>query len=156
VSIAEGTHWLSAKFSKRFSQTPLVIASSNFFNNGKSILTTLLSYMNLITPGWNGLNFVNHNSTFLGVAELSFSNIHNQNKDLLNYSINWLYNYDHTVNEYGYNVYQGHHGDLNAQNSQVVLPSTSFIEKNSFYANLSGIVQKSKKVLFNVGNSRDD
>jgi NADH dehydrogenase/NADH:ubiquinone oxidoreductase subunit G len=53
-------------------------------------------------------------------------------------------------------VYQGHHGDISATLSNVVLPSTSFIEKNSLYGNILGMVQKTKKVLFSVGDSRDD
>jgi NADH-quinone oxidoreductase subunit G len=53
-------------------------------------------------------------------------------------------------------VYQGHHGDINASISNLILPTTAFIEKNSTYSNVLGIVQKTKKALFSPGNSRDD
>jgi NADH dehydrogenase/NADH:ubiquinone oxidoreductase subunit G len=68
-----------------------------------------------------------------------------------------LLNFDRSiVSGNSFKVYQGHHGDLNAPYANVIFPSTSFIEKNAFYSNLLGIVQKTKKVLFSPGNSRDD
>jgi NADH-quinone oxidoreductase subunit G len=55
-----------------------------------------------------------------------------------------------------FKVYQGHHGDSAANFSNLILPATSFIEKNSSYANILGMVQKTKKILFSPGNSRED
>jgi NADH-quinone oxidoreductase subunit G len=77
---------------------------------------------------------------------------------VLNHNINYLVSYD----EIGFKkfsdftIYQGHHGDISASLANLILPSTSFIEKSSFYLNFGGILQKTKKVLFNAGNSRDD
>jgi NADH dehydrogenase/NADH:ubiquinone oxidoreductase subunit G len=67
-------------------------------------------------------------------------------------------NFDKKVstNTPSFQIYQGHHGDTNASNSNLILPSTAFIEKNSFYSNSLGVVQKTKKILFSPGNSRDD
>ena len=38
----------------------------------------------------------------------------------------------------------GHHGDLNFRDSDLVLPSTLFSEKNSTYINYLGYIQKTK------------
>lgn len=78
---------------------------------------------------------------------------------LTNFSFDLLINYDkklHRNSKHSFKIYQGHHGDVNSINSNLIFPSTSFIEKNSFFSNLMCIVQKTKKVLFNPGNSRDD
>jgi NADH dehydrogenase (ubiquinone) Fe-S protein 1 len=53
-------------------------------------------------------------------------------------------------------VYQGHHGDINSFRANLILPTTAFIEKNSTYSNVLGMVQKTKRALFSVGSSRDD
>lgn len=160
LGLVEGTHWLSAKFAKTFSKTPIMVSSSTFFNNKLDFLKNFLLYTNLVNKSWNGLNFVPLNSTEIACSELNFSNTHNQNSALLNYSVDWFYNYESMQKKPGsnfsYKVYQGHHGDSGAMNSNVILPSTSFVEKNSFYVNLLGMVQKTKKILFSVGSSRDD
>jgi NADH dehydrogenase/NADH:ubiquinone oxidoreductase subunit G len=98
-----------------------------------------------------------HNSSFSSVREISFFGNHTQNYSLVSHPVEWLYNYDvANTSENSFKIYQGHHGDIGASISDVVLPSTSFIEKTSFYSNIFGMVQKTKKVLFSVGDSRDD
>lgn len=80
-----------------------------------------------------------------------------QNHNLFCFPIDFILNFDRNlIYSNGFKVYQGHHGDLNAPASNAILPATSFVEKNSFYANSFAIVQKTKKALFNPGNSRDD
>jgi NADH-quinone oxidoreductase subunit G len=103
-----------------------------------------------------GLNVI---STNFSVKELGFLSSHSQNCKLLSFPINWLCNYDSELvglSNDSLTIYQGHHGDINASKSSIILPSTAFIEKNSFYSNIFGMVQKTKKILFNAGNSRDD
>jgi len=95
-----------------------------------------------------------------GSKELNYLGSSQSNSLFNNYSINYLVNYDDknkslTSNK-NFTIYQGHHGDISAINSNLIFPSTSFIEKNSLYLNFLGSIQKTKKVLFNVGNSRDD
>lgn len=80
-----------------------------------------------------------------------------QNHNLFCFPFDFILNFDRNlVSSGGFKVYQGHHGDLNASTSNVILPATSFVEKSSFYANSSAVVQKTKKALFSPGNSRDD
>lgn len=159
LNMLEGSHWLSAKISKSFSLYPLIlvgegIAKSNIIS---PIFSTLPLHTNLIRAGWNGFGVIPSNSSFFSIQEIGFSNNHTQNSFLANRPIEWLYNYDSTLNTIpSLKVYQGHHGDISATLSNVVLPSTSFIEKNSLYGNILGMAQKSKKVLFSVGDSRDD
>ncbi len=159
LNMLEGSHWLSAKLSKSFSLYPLIlvgegIAKSNIIS---PIFSTLSLHTNLIRAGWNGFGVIPSNSSFFSIQEIGFSNNHTQNSFLANRPIEWLYNYDSTLNTIpSLKIYQGHHGDISATLSNVVLPSTSFIEKNSLYGNILGMAQKSKKVLFSAGDSRDD
>lgn len=161
LAIFEGSHWLSSKLSKGSSKYPLVIASSASFFSVSSVMPVLLRYTNLFSKNWIGLNFIPEFSSFVPASELGLVSKHGQNSNLLNFSFDILLNFDRSLpvkdpSASFFRVYQGHHGDVNSQNCELILPSTSFIEKNSFFSNLSRVVQKSKKVLFNPGNSRDD
>lgn len=161
LAILEGSHWLSSKLSKGSSKYPLVIASSASFFSVSSVMPVLLRYTNLFSKNWIGLNFIPEFSSFVPASELGLVSKHGQNSNLLNFSFDILLNFDGSLpvkdpSTSFFRVYQGHHGDVNSQNCELILPSTSFIEKNSFFSNLSRVVQKSKKVLFNPGNSRDD
>ena len=161
LAILEGSHWLSSKLSKGSSKYPLVIASSASFFSVSSVMPALLRYTNLFSKNWIGLNFIPEFSSFVPASELGLVSKHGQNSNLLNFSFDILLNFDGSLpvkdpSASFFRVYQGHHGDVNSQNCELILPSTSFIEKNSFFSNLSRVVQKSKKVLFNPGNSRDD
>jgi NADH dehydrogenase/NADH:ubiquinone oxidoreductase subunit G len=97
------------------------------------------------------------NSSFFSTQEVGFSGNHTQNSLLVKQSVEWLYNYDTVLDSNPLlRIYQGHHGDVGAASSNAILPSTSFIEKSSLYSNILGMVQRTKKVLFSVGDSRDD
>jgi len=130
--------------------------SSSLLRN--NLLTPLFRFTNTFSGNWNGLNIVSNDSSYFALREFNLSSNHSQNSNLLNSPINYILNFDKVglVNPSVFQVYQGHHGDINAINSNLILPSTSFIEKNTFYSNSLAIVQKTKKVLFNPGNSRDD
>lgn len=157
LQVLEGSHWLSSKLSKKFSTKPL------FFINESSIILQLLPFFNLlkhtnaISGDWNGLNIVSYNPSYFSSKEFNFIGNHVQNHNLFCFPIDFILNFDRNlIYSNGFKVYQGHHGDLNAPASNAILPATSFVEKNSFYANSFAIVQKTKKALFNPGNSRDD
>ncbi len=158
LQVLEGSHWLSTKVSKKFSSKPMFLIgdSSSLLKN--HFFLPLFHFTNIFCDSWNGLNIVSNDSSYFTLREFNLSSIHAQNSDLLNFPINFILNFDKTtlVKSSAFQVYQGHHGDVNAINSNLILPSTSFIEKNTFYSNTLAVVQKTKKVLFNPGNSRDD
>jgi len=49
-------------------------------------------------------------------------------------------------------VYQGHHGDVGAKQADLILPSTSYVEKKVTYVNTEGLVQKTDT----IGNMQVD
>ncbi len=151
LQILEGSHWLSSKFSKISSKKPLFLVATQNAPVFHHFLS--LSYTNLISDGWVGVNCITNDS--FSSKEIALNS--KQSTLSSNYSINYLVNYDEPdVKGSGFNIYQGHHGDYSASIANLIFPSTSFIEKSSLYLNFSGILQKTKKVLFSVGNSRDD
>ncbi len=53
-------------------------------------------------------------------------------------------------------IYQGHHGCNAAKIANVILPSTTFIEKKGTYINTQGFVQQTERVLNPDNNIQDD
>lgn len=158
LQVLEGSHWLSTKVSKKFSFKPLFLIgdSSSLLKN--NVFMSLFCFTNVFCADWNGLNIVSNDSSYFALKEFSLSSNHSQNINLLNFPVNFILNFDKVAlkNPPTFQIYQGHHGDINAINSNLILPSTSFIEKNTFYSNSLAIVQKTKKIFFSPGNSRDD
>jgi NADH dehydrogenase (ubiquinone) Fe-S protein 1 len=159
LSVLEGSHWLSSKLSKKFAIKPLLFVSSASSFLNKSFIFYLLKNTNLFSPNWAGLNIVPVSTSEFAFRELSLAANTADNCDTT-HGVDFFFNFDNVEsfckNSNSLKVYQGHHGDINASISNLILPTTAFIEKNSTYSNVLGIVQKTKKALFSPGNSRDD
>lgn len=157
LNIIEGSHWLSSKISKKFSAKPLLFVSSisQFLN--KSFVSFLTKSTNLFSSDWSGLNIIPVSTTFFAFNELA---LNNRSRNYTTYSgIDFFINFSGKLEQpssKNLKVYQGHHGDINAADCDLILPTTSFIEKTSTYANVWGMVQKTKKALASPGDSRDD
>jgi NADH dehydrogenase (ubiquinone) Fe-S protein 1 len=125
----------------------------------KPFIFYLLKNTNLFSANWAGLNIVPLSTSEFSFSELALgANAVDSSNNL--HGIDFFFNFDKIKTFYknsnSFKVYQGHHGDINASISNLILPTTAFIEKNSTYSNVLGIVQKTKKALFSPGNSRDD
>ncbi len=166
INIFEGVHWLCNKLNKINSKKPLIIFSNhnkllNKFNYNL-IFNFLINYTNILNNNWLGLNLLNnHISDFskneLNITQSVYKNNLNKNIFFINYLLGFDdINFNFSKIKKNYIIYQGHHGDISVNFSNIILPSSIFIEKNSLYANLEGLIQKNKKVLISLGNSRDD
>ena len=139
LSILEGSHWLNFKLNIKSSAKPTIFVDSGRFLDIKA----LLKYTNLESGVWSGLNVFSCNPSFYVLSELNLlpQNIHYARKvDRFN-GIDYFFNYNGdrgkvVVNNAAFKIYQGHHGDNGAFASNLVLPSTSFIEKNAHYVNM--------------------
>lgn len=158
LEVFEGSHWFSTKISKNFSSKPLFLIGDSSYLLKSHLILPLLNFTSVFGNGWNGLNIVSNDSSYFSTKEFNLCTPHAQNSHLLNFPVNFVLNFDRkiTSGSRAFQIYQGHHGDINAACSNLVLPSTSFIEKSSFYSNSLAVVQRTKKVLFSPGNSRDD
>jgi NADH-quinone oxidoreductase subunit G len=53
-------------------------------------------------------------------------------------------------------IYMGTHGDSGAHRADVILPGAAYTEKNGFYVNLEGRVQRGERAVFPKGEARED
>ena len=146
IEIAKGKSFFCKRL--RSSKTPLVIIGRSFLTNFKelnfNLLYNLFKYnLKIISYFWNGLSFFNANSNSYSIYNLGL----NLNCNATNISSSLLYflecyKYD-CVNIFrsDFVIFQGHHGCLNAQKADIILPCTSFLEKTSTFVNCEGLYQ---------------
>ena len=53
-------------------------------------------------------------------------------------------------------IYQGSHGDIAAQQADVILPGAAFTEKDGLYVNSEGRCQQAQRAVFPPGDARED
>ena len=116
---------------------------------------------------WNGLNFLHYAASRVGALDLEFySNDKNFNLDSLymlskkkQLDLVYLLGVDKVdvkklANSFV--IYQGHHGDFGAEYSDIVLPGSTFSEKNGTYINTEGRMQTTYKACNSPGESKED
>ena len=126
---------------------------SNISNYIISSVKTLLNKINKL----NGFNILHQSASNVGSLKLGL-----QTKNLKKvYDSEFLYllNSDEvSINkkENQFIIYQGSHGGENSTIADVILPSSSYVEKNGSFVNLEGRVQKSYKASYPPGFAKDD
>jgi hypothetical protein len=108
-------------------------------------------------------NFINFENILLKSSDYNINIINFKTYKLNNYQYNnyIFYNFNYNEQQFLYNktnlnIYQGFIGDLNTLNSNIILPSSSFIEKNTSYFNFMGLYQKVTLILSKIAESKDD
>lgn len=119
-----------------------------FFNNFKTFFSTFLKIN-------TGILFLYVNDIIL--LELNLINL----GSLVKKRFKLLYIFDHdeiifNKNYYNFIIYQGHHGDINALNSDLILPGATLFEKIGTFINLEGIVQQSRFIINPTKYIRND
>jgi NADH-quinone oxidoreductase subunit G len=159
LSILEGKNSF-CKYLKR-SKYPTIIIGKSFLKNiiaySPNIFTNVLkSNLNMFSPFWNGLNFFNLRSSDFCFYELGLNNNHKFESKLFDVMY-ILENSSPIPNSIKskFTVFQGHHGCSNAQNADLILPSTSFVEKTSIYSNCEGRYQFSQSCTLPLGKSKN-
>ena len=64
--------------------------------------------------------------------------------------------FDPSVLQNCFVVYQGHHGDAGAQVADVILPGCAYTEKSGTYVNTEGRVQIGRRAVFPPGEAKED
>nr|DAZ89036.1 TPA_asm: NADH dehydrogenase subunit 11 [Phytophthora podocarpi] len=144
INILLGKHSFCKDLKK--AKKPLIIIGENILNqkNGFFLLSKLknLSVLN------NKINFFNSQISLINFFEITFS----KSKNLLNNSkLYYLFNTNLQnklkISKDCFSIYQGHHFTKDAQNSNLILPGLTFLEKNGMYINLEGFIQKNQQIL---------
>lgn len=158
LKFLEGRHTFSKHFSK--AKKPLIIIGKSFFNilnekQVKVITEILIKNTKLINNNWSGVNFLNKQASDSGKYELG---IKKSRKSFFKMQLVYCIgesNYK-TLSKDTFIIYQGHQGNSTASSSNLILPSSSFAEKQATYVNVEGRYQKTKAALFAPGNAKED
>nr|YP_010394834.1 NADH dehydrogenase subunit 11 [Phytophthora megakarya]DAZ89271.1 TPA_asm: NADH dehydrogenase subunit 11 [Phytophthora megakarya] len=144
INIIIGKHSFCKDLKK--AKKPIIIVGENILNqkNGFFFLSKLknLSFFN------NNINFFNSQTSLINFFEITFSKSQNSLKNSkLYYLFNTNLQNKLKISKDNFIIYQGHHFTKDAQNSNLILPGLTFLEKNGMYINLEGFIQKNEQIL---------
>ena len=173
--IYNGKHSLSKILKK--SKKPIIILGDNvFIRDDVSAILYIIYKLCIKYPFvqikndnfiWNGFNILNHAASRVGALDLNFFSSNSKFNLEKIYELSeknkmdfiYLLGTDEIDTKNLKNtfiVYQGHHGSDLIKYSDVILPGSTFTEKNSTYVNLEGRVQNTYKACNPPGNSKED
>lgn len=144
IKIITGKHSFCKDLKK--AKNPIIIFGENIINqkNGFFLISKLknLSFLN------NNINFFNSKNSLMNFLEINFTNT---KLNLKNSKIFYLYNTNLKnkliKKKNNFIIYQGHHFTEDAQNSNLILPGLTFLEKKGTYLNIEGFIQKNEQIL---------
>lgn len=144
IKIILGKHSFCKDLKK--AKKPVIIFGENIINqkNGYFLISKLknLSFLN------NNINFFNSKTSLINFFEITFSKSKNLNNNSnLYYLFNTNLQNKLKIKKNDFIIYQGHHFTKDAQNSNLILPGLTFLEKNGIYLNLEGFIQKNNQIL---------
>jgi len=159
---------ISQKLKK--SKKPLFIIGESALElkNAKYILEETKNFLiknNFINDTWNALNILIQNASTVGAIDLGFYNTEGKNNfiffdKLKNKDFKLLYlvgsdNIEIKKND-EFIIYQGSHGDRNAEIADVILPSPTYTEQDGLFENLEGRVQVCRKASYPTNEATED
>jgi len=144
IKIITGKHTFCKELKK--AKKPIIIFGENIINqkNAYYLISKLknLSFLN------NNINFFNSKNSLINFLEINFLNT---KLNLKNSKVSYLYNTNlknKLIKEKdNFIIYQGHHFTEDAQNSNLILPGLTFLEKKGTYINIEGLIQKNDQIL---------
>lgn len=144
IKIITGKHAFCKDLKK--AKNPIIIFGENIINqkNGYFLISKLknLSFLN------NNINFFNSKNSLMNFLEINFTNTKLNSK---NSKVSYLYNTNLKnkliKDKNNFIIYQGHHFTEDAQNSNLILPGLTFLEKKGTYLNIEGFIQKNEQIL---------
>nr|UXG56005.1 NADH dehydrogenase subunit 11 [Phytophthora cactorum] len=144
INIILGKHSFCKDLKK--AKKPLIIIGENIIKqkNGFFFLSKLknLSFLK------NNINFFNSQTSLINFFEITFSKSQNLlNNSKLYYLFNTNLQNKLKISKNTFIIYQGHHFTKDAQNSNLILPGLTFLEKKGMYINLEGFIQKNEQIL---------
>ncbi len=166
--IIEDKHELSTKIKK--SKKPLIILGESALNSegAEYIFKALKNFLivnNKITSEWNSFNYLTQQASRVGAIDLGiYKVLENNNYEVLDnleknkFKIIYLLGADNLnfKKKDEFVIYQGSHGDNGALIADVIFPSAAYTEKDGFYINLEGRIQKAFKATYPPGESKED
>lgn len=158
VQIAEGRHYF-AQILKKAKKPAILIGNSFVKTDSYALILEILKHTSVIKGSWNGLNFVHLHASSVGALDLGLLPWQGDESKL---QVAYLLGVDNEAfvqsvrKRADFVIYQGHHGDVGALYADVILPGSTYAEKDSLYMNLEGRPQKTKIAFYPPGDSRED
>ena len=161
-----------SKFNEKLknSKKPIFIIGESALElkNGQFVLEELKKYLiknNFITENWNALNLLIQNAATVGAIDLGFYNLNENNNYVFfdklekgEYKVLYLVGSDnlHIKKNDEFIIYQGSHGDKNAEIADIILPGAAYTEQDGLFTNLEGRVQECRKASYPPNEAMED
>lgn len=144
INIISGKHAFCKDLKK--AKKPLIFIGENILNQKNGFF--FIAKLKNLSIFKNNVNFFSTQTSLINFLEITFSKKQNSLKDSkLYYLFNTNLQNKLNKSKNSFSIYQGHHFTQDAQNSNLILPGLTFLEKNGIYINLEGIIQKNEKIL---------
>jgi len=161
--LADGSHPFSARLKE--ADLPMVMVSSLTLErtDAEGIMNSINKLQNdtnlLSTEDqWNGFNVLHNDSGRVNALELGITPKELSEVDTP--KVVFLLgndDFDHSeIPEDAFVIYQGHTGDEGALYADLILPTSSYLEKQATYVNTDGRPQRTRAALSSPGFSQDD
>jgi len=120
---------------------------------------------NMLRNDWNGFNFLAKSTGLINGLELDFVG-KKSTQEIIDHAqkgeIKLLFlqivddEIDFSKLQNCFVVYLGSNGDNAVKIADIIFPTCNFVEKDGFYTNLEGRIQRAQRVVFGVGESKID
>jgi len=120
---------------------------------------------NMLRNDWNGFNFLAKSTGLINGLELDFVS-KKSTQEIIDHAqkgeikLLFLQNVDDEIDfsklQNCFVVYLGSNGDNAVKIADIIFPTCNFVEKDGFYTNLEGRIQRAQRVVFGVGESKID
>ncbi len=146
LQILLGKHDFCKKLKK--AKNPVIIFGENILNQKNGFLLQN-KFKNLKVFNNKNINFFNSKTGFINFLEINFNNskLKTNNNSKIYYLFNTNLKEKLKKEEEVFYIYQGHHFTEDAQNSNLILPGLTFLEKKGTYINVEGFIQKNDQIL---------
>jgi NADH-quinone oxidoreductase chain G len=158
IDIIQGKHFFCKKLKK--AKNPIIIVGNNFFFQLKESIHIFEKFKNLSFIPLTNFNILHNQSSYLNFLEIFNKKYHFEKKES---NLYYLYNTDFQKNikqnvlkKEDFIIYQGHHFNLDAQKSNLILPGLTFLEKEGIYLNTQGLIQKNNSIIKKKINQKND
>jgi NADH-quinone oxidoreductase subunit G len=120
---------------------------------------------NFTNDTWNAFNILTQNASTVGAIDLGFYNVKEKNNFIFfdklknkDFKLLYLVGSDNLEIEKSgeFIIYQGSHGDRNAEIADVILPSPSYTEQDGLFENLEGRIQECRKASYPTNDALED
>ncbi|MFM7557294.1 MAG: NADH-quinone oxidoreductase subunit NuoG, partial [Alphaproteobacteria bacterium] len=166
--ILDGTHEYCKNLSPDKNNMLIIGEDAVNCEDGEQIIKickAIATKYNFIKDGWNGYNFLAKSTGLINGLSLGFTSQKGIN-DILDKAqsgeikLLFLHNVDDEIElsklEKTFVIYIGTNGDKAVNIANLILPASNYVEKDAFYINIEGRVQKARRAVYAPNLAKND